>query len=228
MNYLNNEQLAIVRKYVVKSGARNITLKNELVDHIASKIEELMVVNHNFHEAFDKITNQFSSEQIERIVQNRSKIRQPLKRKKAKVFSSIAASICLMLFALAVFASNKPNISPIPSMKTSVGSHYNQLIGAYTFDISENLDICATAAGRVTYVRNFLNDGTIHYVVRIDHQGDYQTIYSNLNELTVSKNTLVKKEQVIGKINQCSGDKPAYFVYKILKSGKALKAEPQH
>jgi hypothetical protein len=226
MIILNEEQTAKIVLVLERMGAKSKQIKWELLDHASCLVEEKMKAGASFEEALSWIKRSGSQFEIEQIEQTALRIKLERSYKQTRKFTlSTLVAASLMLFTIVVYAGNKPDSHPFIEQKAEINEHYDQNVEAYLYEISENLDICATAKGKVDKIISFDDGNKTKYSIFADHGFGYASVYISLDTVYVSRGDQLKKGKLIGRINKAKGDPCNYFGYQLLKSGKPVKAK---
>ncbi|MFT7269424.1 MAG: beta-lactamase regulating signal transducer with metallopeptidase domain [Roseivirga sp.] len=130
-----------------------------------------------------------------------------------------------------IFQENKPELHPLGNFKFS---HTSATFGmrkdpvtkedkthkGVDFSAKTGTLVIATASGTVEKVES-LKTGYGKYI-QIKHDGQYQTLYAQLNEINVEVGDKVEKGQLIGKVGSTGHSTGPHLHYEVIKDGKRV------
>lgn len=151
-------------------------------------------------------------------------------RKIGSLLLAFAFTISLVMGSLVLKPQEtyaKPAFSmPFPCGQTWQGQTRTNHNPQLSVDLNRTNDlgdpVVASAAGKVTVVRNLGNTSYGKYII-IDHGGGWQTLYAHLNSFSVSQGQSVSKGQKIGTVGSTGGSTGPHLHYEQRLNGSAVK-----
>ncbi|HHP7242896.1 MAG TPA: M23 family metallopeptidase [Cyclobacteriaceae bacterium] len=224
MNIADSIQINYINDRLKANRLSNESLRNEVMDHVICKVEDLLVEGSNFHDAVNTVLEEFDLQAIEK---NRQKL---LQRKILSRTKNVSLAIVVLLFTMVigVDAQEKPDIHPLGNgYKTALTFGDHTINGA--IKKQNGIDIIApfgtkvlsAARGEVVIVDASKDYG--NYII-VKHNNEFSTLYASLSEIKVEEGAFVKKGDNIalsGKI----GSSKAHLHYEIFRNNECVDPE---
>lgn len=232
MDQLTEEQIVFIEKELNKRGLSYFTLKDELLDHICSAIENDMAEGKPFEKAYEGAISYFDEQTLQHLQRETRKAaisKRYIWRKVFRYGLGVAAS--LFFIVLVGHAKDRPSIHPVLINKYQLDNYlYLKQMLVYSDPASaEGIDfivpvgtpVVATASGEVEQICT--DSISKSKSILIQHTNDeYLTFYSNLSEMVVYKGQTVKKGEIIGYSGEGNASSPPHVHYQIIRNRKNI------
>ena len=226
---LNEIQIIMIEQELNQSGAAQVPLYEEMLDHICCLVETNMSDGFSYEEAKKMAFERLGPEDVTKYQKETNFLlnRNQIIMKRITVAASILAGVCLMISTL-VWAQNIPSMMPLGEYE--VTSTFGKRVDPFSKQKKQHWGIdlkapvgtpvLATADGTVITVEN-QPDGYGKLVV-IEHDNNYQTRYAQLSEYKVSVGSKVTKGNVIGLVGSSGRSTGPHLHYEVILDGKRI------
>lgn len=216
-----------------RNNLRDEQIIEEMADHFCCLVEKKMVLGHSFEEAFNEVAEDLTPEETQQIERSAKHIQFKVRlKKKVKSISAVAATLILLLVAVAD-AQIKPEGSPLKGEHKITSSFGNKkhpetrnivLHKGVDYKVGMGTPVYATADGVVSETQ-FANSGYGIKIV-IDHQEEYQTLYAHLSEIITKRGQKVSKGDLIGYSGNSGRSSGPHLHYEVRKNGRNVNPQP--
>lgn len=139
----------------------------------------------------------------------------------------------LLIFCLSGFSQIQPSISPIDGfgkqnivlafqVKAYLDSVISKFHGGIDFAVKEGTAVLVTADGTILVAKE--NQGHYGYIIRMQHDHAFETIYAHLSQIMVHEGMEVKMGDIIGYSGKTGLANNPNLHYEIHRDGK--RADP--
>ena len=229
---LDESQIDIVLQEIDKHGVSSDALRYEILDHACCSIEQQMNEGKLFIEALNSAMSSFGDHglpKIERQIKSHNQKKAILRKLR---LSTAAIAACLVLMVIAVDAQERPEIKPLDNDNFRISSSFGQRMDPFDkekkFHFGVDLvapkgtPVKATADGIIEEVKTGEGYGKL---IRIRHDEEYTTLYSQLDEFKVEVGQKVKKGDVIALSGNSGRSTAPHLHYEVIRSGKRVNPE---
>ncbi len=227
-----------ISKLIDQSGIRNNTLKEELLDHYLSAIEENVATGMSFRKALQQCSKLISTKDLSTIKRTHFFLNY---KNHIMTGSSLIIVICTLLLTnitpridIQSTTQDPPSICPLSEitknditsgfgLRTSgfglrthpVTNHTKQHNG---IDLKAKLGDIVVSPSNGTISETGYNNREGNYIV-IKHDNIYQTKYTHLSKIKVIEKAQVLKGEEIGEVGTTGLSTAPHLHYEVFKSG---------
>ena len=228
---LSNSQIEFIQDFLKENEVTHNGLSEELLDHIATQIEQKIEAGATFQSAAASSFESFQKDEMQEIQSQILSLNQ--KRFIMKRLSLAALAVLLLTSVLWSFNNyDPPSRSPLgadykiaagfgerlhPVMKVKKlhkGIDYKAPIGTPVY---------ATADGIILKAESKETGYGNRIVIKHDQQ--FESHYAHLSEIQVTKGQKIKKGDLIGLVGNSGTSSAPHLHYEVRKDGKALNPE---
>ena len=243
MKQLNEKQIGQVTNYVIRSGGRLPSTRDELIDHICCSIESRMSAGESFPEAFSRSCEEMNESEVKRIIHSLTKKR----RFMLHLLLGISTTTVLLFL---IFPSDEITLPATtegltaqfelfdPPSENPLGDEFRMSsgFGQRVHPISKEpkmhrgvdwvaplgTPVYAAGAGRVEEAGA---KGQYGNYIRITHDEIYATAYAQLSEVLVAPGEEVTAGQLIGRVGSSGASTGPHLHYEVIKNGEAVNPQ---
>lgn len=228
---LSKAQLDLLNQHLSKLTFKHPELKEEMLDHLCSSIEQQMTSGLAFDQACKITFNNFQEDEIKAVDEQ---IFNYLNHKQIIMKKLSFLVLGLMFFSSILWAVQQepPSLFPLEDARISsgFGDRFHPILKVgkmhtgIDFPAPTGTPIYATADGVVERAVN--KTGGYGNNVLIKHDEEYHSFYAQMSEFKVKKGQKVKKGEIIGWVGSSGMSTAPHLHYEVWKNGKAINPEP--
>ena len=224
---LSNSQIEFIRDFLKERAVTHEGLSEELLDHIATKIEQQMEAGATFQGAAASSFESFQKDEMQEIQSQILSLNQ--KHFIMKRLSLAALAVLLLTSVLWSFNNyDPPSRSPLGAdfkITSGFGERFHPIKKVKKFhkgiDFKAPIGtpVYATADGIVLKTES-KETGYGNRII-IQHDDQFESHYGQLSEIQVTKSQKVKKGDLIGLVGSSGTSTGPHLHYEIRKNGEA-------